>query len=47
MKGEFSNAMGAHWRVTFTGVGIAGKDTDFIGQFNRNSNASVTLRLSF
>ena len=47
VKGEFSNAMGGHWRVTFTGVAITGKDTDFIGQFNRNSNASVTLRLSF
>src|SRR5262249_8322394 len=43
VKGEFSNAMGGHWRVNFTGVAITGKDTDFIGQFNRNSNASVTL----
>jgi len=47
VKAEFSDALSSHWRVTFTGVGITGKDTDFIGQFNRNSNASVTLRVSF
>jgi hypothetical protein len=47
VKGQFSDAFASHWRVTFTGVWIGGKDTDFIGQYHRNSNASMTLRLSF
>jgi hypothetical protein len=47
VKAQFSDALSSHWRITFTGVGISGKDTDFIGQFNRNSNVSVTLRVSF
>jgi len=47
VKAQFSDALSSHWRVTFTGVGITGKDTDFVGQFNRNSNFSVTLRVSF
>ncbi len=47
VKGEFSEAFGSHWRITFTGVGITGNENDFIGQFNRNSNVSMTLRLSF
>jgi hypothetical protein len=47
IKGEFSEQVGQHWRVTFAGVGLAGKDTDFLGQYHRNSNGSVTLRYSF
>jgi hypothetical protein len=47
VKGEFSNAFASHWRVTFTGVAIRGEDTDFIGQYHRNSNVSMTLRVSF
>ncbi len=47
LKSEFSEALGSHWRVTFAGALIRGNDTDFIGQFNRNSNISTTLRLSF
>ena len=47
VKAEFSAALASHWRVTFAGVGLAGDENDFIGQFHRNSNASVTLRLSF
>jgi len=47
VKAEFSDAFASHWRVTFTGVGITGQDTDFIGQYHRNSFASITLRVSF
>lgn len=47
VKAQFSDALSSHWRVTFTGVGIRGLDTDFVGQFNRNSYASITLRVSF
>jgi hypothetical protein len=47
VKAQFSDALSSHWRVTFTGIGIRGTDTDFVGQFNKNSNASITLRVSF
>jgi hypothetical protein len=47
IRGEFSDAFASHWRVTFAGVGIAGNDADFIGQYHRNSNVSMTLRVSF
>lgn len=47
VKGEYSQSLGEHWRVTATGIGIAGDDDDFIGQYHRNSSASVGLRLSF
>jgi hypothetical protein len=47
VKAQFSDALSGHWRVTFTGVGIRGTDTDFVGQFNRNSYGSITLRVSF
>jgi hypothetical protein len=46
-KAEFSDAFSSHWRVTFSGVAIRGEDTDFIGQYHRNSNVSMTLRVSF
>jgi hypothetical protein len=46
-KGEFSEAFGQHWRLTLAGVGIAGKDDDFLGQYHRNSHVSATLRFSF
>lgn len=47
LKGELSRTVGQHWRLTFSGAGIAGNDTDFLGQFRRNSYASSTLRFSF
>ena len=46
-KFEYSESRGQHWRVTLSGVGIAGSDTDFIGQYHRNSNVSTTVRYSF
>jgi len=47
VKGEYSQTYGSHLRLTLDGVGIAGEDDDFIGQYHRNSNVSVTLRYSF
>jgi hypothetical protein len=46
-KVEYSQASGPHWRATFSGVGIAGQDDDFLGQYHRNSHFSVALRYSF
>ena len=47
VKGEYSQLYGQHWRVTADGVGIAGDESDFIGQYHRNSYGSVALRFSF
>jgi hypothetical protein len=47
MKGEFSDALAQHWRLTLTGVGIGGETDDFLGQFSRNSHLSVGLRFNF
>ena len=47
VKGEYSQAWGQHWRVTATGVGIAGNDSDFLGQYHQNSHVSAALRFSF
>jgi hypothetical protein len=46
-KGEYSQARGQHWRTTITGVLIAGASDDFLGQYRRNSHATVALRYSF
>lgn len=47
LKGEFSEAWGQHWRLTATAIGVAGDDSDFLGQYHRNSHGSVGLRFSF
>jgi hypothetical protein len=47
VKGEYSRAIGSHWRATLTGGLIRGEPDDFIGQYNRNSHASFSLRYSF
>jgi hypothetical protein len=47
VKGEYSEAFGQHWRLTLTGVGIAGDENDFLGEFHRDSHGSVALRFSF
>lgn len=47
VKGEFSEAIGQHWRVTFAGVGLRGNESDFLGQYRHNSNVSVALRFSY
>jgi hypothetical protein len=47
MKGQYSEAIGAHWRATFAGAAIGGRERDFIGQYRRNSHLLLTLRYSF
>lgn len=47
VKGEFSDALAQHVRLTLTGVGIAGDNDDFLGQFSLNSHVSAGLRVSF
>jgi hypothetical protein len=46
-KAEYSQARGQHWRATLAGVAIAGAADDFLGQYRRNSHATLTLRYSF
>lgn len=46
-KGEYSHARGTHWRATLSGVAIAGRDDDFLGQYRRNSHVALSLRYSF
>jgi hypothetical protein len=46
-KGAFSQTFGGHWRLTLAAAGIAGTDNDFLGQYERNSHATATLRLSY
>ena len=47
IKGQYSKAIGAHWRATFAGAAIGGDERDFIGQYRRNSHLLATLRYSF
>jgi hypothetical protein len=47
VKASYSHARGAHWRVIVGGAVIAGKSTDFFGQYRRNSHGTVTARYSF
>lgn len=44
---EYSRAIGPYWRLTVNGGLIRGSESDFLGQFRRNSLASVVARLSF
>lgn len=47
VKGQYSKAVGAHWRATFAGAVIGGDERDFIGQYRRNSHVLLTARYSF
>ena len=47
LKGQYSKAVGAHWRATLGGAIIGGGRDDFIGQYRRNSHVVATLRYSF
>ncbi|MBI4904215.1 MAG: hypothetical protein HY820_11300 [Acidobacteria bacterium] len=47
VKGEYSQAFGAHWRATMGFVWLRGEEGDFLGQYRRNSHALVTVRYSF
>ncbi len=46
-KLEYSEAFGAHWRATAAFTLIRGDDSDFLGQYRRNSHAMLALRYSF
>ena len=47
LKGEYSQAVGAHWRATLAGSLVRGEPEDFIGQFRDNSHVRLTARYSF
>jgi hypothetical protein len=47
VKGEYSQAIGQHWRATAGATWIGGQARDFLGQFNRNSYALLAIRYSF
>lgn len=47
IKGQYSEAVGSHWRITLAGAVIGGDERDFIGQYRRNSHLLATLRYSF
>ncbi len=46
-KLEYSQAFGAHWRATAGFTLIRGDESDFLGQYRRNSHAMLALRYSF
>jgi hypothetical protein len=46
-KGEYSQALGDHWRATITAALIRGDADDFLGQYRLNSHVIVALRYSF
>jgi hypothetical protein len=46
-KLEYSQAFGQHWRATAGLTWIRGAETDFLGQYHRNSYASLAIRYSF
>jgi hypothetical protein len=47
LKGEYSQAVGQHWRATLNLTLIRGDIMDFLGQYRRNSHALLILRYSF
>lgn len=47
LKFEYSHAFGQHWRLTGQTVLFRGSESDFIGQYHRNSYGAIKLRYSF
>jgi len=47
IRGEYSQAIGQHWRWTAGLSLIRGEPSDFLGQYRRNSHASIAVRYSF
>jgi hypothetical protein len=47
LRAEYSQAFGQHWRATAGYSWIRGDDSDFLGQYHRNSFALLALRYSF
>ncbi|MCS6953983.1 MAG: hypothetical protein NZM33_14130 [Bryobacteraceae bacterium] len=44
---EYSQGLGAHWRLTSSFTLIRGAQEDFLGQYRRNSHGILSLRYSF
>jgi hypothetical protein len=44
---EYSHATGQHWRTVAGASWIRGDASDFLGQYDRNSYASLAIRYSF
>ncbi len=47
LRFEYTKAAGQHWRTTAGLAWIRGDMTDFLGQYRRNSYASLAIRYSF
>jgi hypothetical protein len=47
LKAEYSQQVGTHWRATASFTLIRGEQSDFLGQYRRNSHGLLTLRYSF
>ena len=47
LRFEYSQAAGQHWRTTAGVAWIRGDMSDFLGQYRRNSYASLAIRYSF
>ncbi len=47
LRYEYSHATGQHWRTTAGAAWIRGDVSDFLGQYRRNSYASLAIRYSF
>jgi hypothetical protein len=47
LKPEYTQAFGQHWRITAGLVVIRGEDSDFLGQYHRNSHGILSVRYSF
>ena len=44
---EYSHLLGQHWRATAAAALVRGSSDDFLGQYRRNSHATLTIRYSF
>lgn len=47
LRAEYSQTFGQHWRATAAFAWIRGSMADFLGQFRRNSHATLVIRYSF
>lgn len=46
-RARYSHGFARHWRATLAVVGIGGQADDFLGQYDLNSHAVLTVRYSF
>jgi hypothetical protein len=47
VKPEYTQSIGQHWRVTAGFALIRGSESDFLGQYHRNSHGLLAVRYSF